>query len=1003
MKKFVIAICLLLVCDCKCFAISTTKVQKFEVEMKHEDSKVPLSSKVCPALNLSKSDHALSWSNSKTESFCLETSAQVKALNCAKTLDSTTDVGGTITSEVKLISGNTYHAGSDINILSGGTLIIEPNAVLRMAWGTRIYVHGGTLVSRGSPANYACIIPEEYPQYYWEYTWQGLLIDDANSCNSEVSFTYISCAYNGIEELNVECTKEYSNNFIESCAYGITSYGPNHTKIRNNIFYWCGYQDEEGYLYGGGIDSYHASHEEVEDDNSVIDISENLCIGNVVGIMTHGFTKNTEIAGLTFVKNNSSCGSVYWNYAYTDGSQILECLCNGGWVDPYWFNQYEINSENVYGPVGFVDYGAVLATDNPYVEGPGYFDVGFLSPSSLFVNAGAESIADTQYAGTTTRLDGLPDSNFIDIGYHYSNWGFSNANASNLSADLNNDLVVDVRDLTIFAESWLFDANQACDVWFVDLNNDGEIDFKDIQIFAEDWLDPYDFQDFAKIASQWQKTYDYNLLFNLSTDLDGNKKVDFQDFALFASQWGQTGSADPNISITIDGDGSTGYVDVTLAGFNPDTKQVLLFVDGAYKDVTWTSLPPMPISINVAELSNGAHQFKAVAVSDEGKITCSHITEKSFSCPFSYALISTGNVNRELPFRASSNITSETKVQALDRADNVLWEKTYAVSDGISDCVPEPNACKVVSVKFDNGGSGVDQQLKTQMSAAGASSGGAVSVATSWSWKKWWLGPNVEALVVLPLHNINVSNSGPIIACEKAFDNRGIKYVELTGSSATAENLRWYNQNYPDLIHYLYVASHGGYADGDVRRTLIQLYGEVVPSIVRSDYVNTSEIPYWMTPLPTYEKSHTWFWIGFQKIWFANFDNCYTQRNLVTDHGIVEAPKSCGAGAGLSVQSDLSWVLGMSGYVHGGFFTGQYCMGWWGTCTKSNIGWWNKWSRTFWTHFGNYETLLQSIDAAKEACKNPTGSDTDPYGFRPNDTYYITGAGEDIYDFKLER
>jgi len=74
----------------------------------------------------------------------------------------------------------------------------------------------------------------------------------------------------------------------------------------------------------------------------------------------------------------------------------------------------------------FEEYNPVEANELPYVDGPVYFDTCYLDQNCPFINAGVGYIDETPLIGRTTDINGTPDSNFVDLGFHPPNWNYSN-------------------------------------------------------------------------------------------------------------------------------------------------------------------------------------------------------------------------------------------------------------------------------------------------------------------------------------------------------------------------------------------------------------------------------------------------------------------------------------------------------------------------------------------------------------------------------------------------
>jgi hypothetical protein len=79
----------------------------------------------------------------------------------------------------------------------------------------------------------------------------------------------------------------------------------------------------------------------------------------------------------------------------------------------------------------------------------------------------------TELLGKTDSFEGVPDAGVVDIGFHYTNWYFSNAGGGEpLLADLNQDRIVNFKDFAVLAGGWLT-----------------TYDINDLDTMAGEWLD----------------------------------------------------------------------------------------------------------------------------------------------------------------------------------------------------------------------------------------------------------------------------------------------------------------------------------------------------------------------------------------------------------------------------------------------------------------------------------------------------------------------------------
>ena len=101
------------------------------------------------------------------------------------------------------------------------------------------------------------------------------------------------------------------------------------------------------------------------------------------------------------------------------------------------------------------------------------------------------------------------------------------------SADINNNGIANMADFTFIAANW---KKTGSNLWG-DLNQNTIVDTKDIFAFTEDWL----------YKTTWYKP--------VAADIDNDKIINFDDFAILSYQWGWLGrrlAADLNNDWTVD-------------------------------------------------------------------------------------------------------------------------------------------------------------------------------------------------------------------------------------------------------------------------------------------------------------------------------------------------------------------------------------------------------------------------------------------------------------------
>jgi hypothetical protein len=119
----------------------------------------------------------------------------------------------------------------------------------------------------------------------------------------------------------------------------------------------------------------------------------------------------------------------------------------------------------------------VFLTEDPFVNHYYGYPL-FLDPNCPLIEAGYGFIDEyPDLIGKTTNEYGFPDTNRINIGFHYFDWHFVNAGDGNsLSADLNQDMIVNFGDFAVLAEGWR-----------------DTYDINDLNTMADEWLEMFSF------------------------------------------------------------------------------------------------------------------------------------------------------------------------------------------------------------------------------------------------------------------------------------------------------------------------------------------------------------------------------------------------------------------------------------------------------------------------------------------------------------------------------
>lgn len=108
-------------------------------------------------------------------------------------------------------------------------------------------------------------------------------------------------------------------------------------------------------------------------------------------------------------------------------------------------------------------------------------------------------------------------------------WSFTTAS---FAADFEPDCDVDVDDLAILCEQWLF---YELSVDFAPIEGDNFVNFLDWAVFADGWQNMTDINDLAVFVAQWLRHGPYGA--DIAPAPDGDGIVDMLDFASLAENW----------------------------------------------------------------------------------------------------------------------------------------------------------------------------------------------------------------------------------------------------------------------------------------------------------------------------------------------------------------------------------------------------------------------------------------------------------------------------------
>jgi hypothetical protein len=438
-------------------------------------------------------------------------------------------------------------------------------------------------------------------------------------------------------------------------------------------------------------------------------------------------------------------------------------------------------------------------------------------------------------------------------------------------------------------------------------------------------------------------------LIGMTTDINGTPDSNFVDLGFHHPNWNY--SNEPNIIPTISGDPNTGWVDVGITGFAPDTQQVFVLADGEYIGEMFFFENGETLNMDISCLGPGTHQLKAVSISDTGRVTCSNLKDSTFNCFLNYCFCADAYDSNEPHYFCAYHPGAENvSVKVYNEDNSLVWSQTYS-GQNLNGFIPSEVTLSddLDSIAFEETGG---------MMLAGTAS---VTKPLGMSFNPGNVPANIRALLVLPYFWVNLLNDVDNVV-KQAFKTHGVPYYKLKGSNATFKNFAWFARN--RNIQYLYYAGHGHYTDDPEMptylRTTIGLYNGRAVSAKHSNFPHGTA-PRWCETLPgTLERTaYSIYNLGFPsgQLKFAQFDCCFSGRlRLTSDNRLVESPGTF-YGILAGPESDMSWALGMTGGIYG-----QFCQGWWDKAgvvygqTKYEV-----FSVSEWTELKEGENLYQAL------------------------------------------
>ena len=616
-------------------------------------------------------------------------------------IDVTTD----ITSNTVWTSDNTYHVLAEISVQA--LLVIEPNTTVIFAPDKSMSVNsGGTLISVGTPDNPIIYTSDSGTPGYADY-YCPMYIEETASANTKIMYSYVEYAYTGLVVLNNELETDIQNNYFYNNVYGIVEQGIKHTSIRNNLVVAS---------YHSGIEVFLADTTGQASSDSFVLIENNTCdFYQNCGIRIHG-VPDANNAGWVVLSNNLVSGSYQYGVYLLDPDEwVCASVLNTGYYDNANNKNWEFEEEN---PA----FENVL----PYEMGTGILPVCYLRQDCNFIDAGYHFVEQTELIGKTTDVNDEPDANYVDIGFHYPNWDFSNADDGNsLPGDLNGNLMVNFKDFAIFANYWQQEPNE----------------------------DP----------------------FSQKADIDGSGFVDFNDLTIMTDEWLHSISGHPQISVSISVDpcNLSGDIEVRVSGYGYATEQAFVFIDGEFVQEIIGFEDGYGVELETYAFGNEQHSIKVVTIDPNDIITISPPAVVTFNNELSY-MTGSDDFDPGCDYHLGAMYSGECDlvVGVLDMDENVVWSDTYSGNINVS----------IPAETFDSNGF-YDIVVEETCSKSWVKK-------VSKKFKPGEANPNTKGLIVCPDRKVTKAKFENCIKKSiEAFDQKGIEYIVLYRKNAKYANM----------------------------------------------------------------------------------------------------------------------------------------------------------------------------------------------------------------------
>jgi hypothetical protein len=790
---------------------------------------------------------------------------------------------------------------NDQVIVVDGLLDITPDAnriFITRSGSSGIYVRNGTVRFLGQPGKEVVFISQDGVSGPFIY------IDPNSTELSQIEF----CVFQDTsDEPNtaIRIENKRLQRPIANCQFynnwnGVSQNGPELTDLTNNLFTG---------ISNFAIDSNFASVNNGQPNQWTMFTAKS----NTIDYCYQAFNITTCADPCTQGPDNVGTLNLY-NNAVTEcgigiglyGNAVYAFVENTG----YWYNYYDwdplmLDFSVQVNPVwDYSEYGPYESDYNYGIEWDWY-----ISKTSPFAavtngdpNAGTRRLPfDPEISGSTIFVDHTPRPYREGIGAGVSIMDYSNAGASNLSGDFNNDLTVNFVDLANFASYWLMNYNDNSQIACWDFDGSGQIDFRDLSAYIQYWPYPFDFHSFSSFAMVWKKQFD-NKSNDKRFDLNNDGIVDARDYALIAKNWGQTGNGQPAIVPIIMGDPNSSYVEIGVSGFRSDTEHSMLFDDGRFISEIQDFANGNTILLDVAA-TNPEHHLKLVSLSNSGQVVCANVSDMVFSCPITHALIpDTYEPGKPLFFTAMNPSATDVNVAVYADGGNVVSTQTLSgnvISGTISADITSQHELDYIVLSTST------QPYKPPMRRP-----------TYPTTKEEQIDANTQALMILPDFKVSLDDFDTIGKVHAAFRDTGVKVAILGCMHAQSWHIACYAILCPHL-RYIYFDGHGGYAkdvNSTILRTNVWLSDGKAFSVKDTDYPLGSA-PFWCVPLEMDVEDDpvlTWAAMGFTSLEFVFFDCCHAGKLKIDSYDRLVKGQQGQTGVFDGPQSDMSVALGMA-------------------------------------------------------------------------------------------